>query len=819
VPQEFEMRVTEDLGSAWCALRRDPWYWGAATLVVAAGISLAAHTVAIVDGVLFKPLPYPRAHELYLIKPTRKASPRSVASGVSWMEILAWRAAIPEVTIGVAQTTTRRLSELAAIDYLETRVDKHFFDVLEVEPLIGGFTPEDLDRPNQGGLIQPRLITYRFWHVIHGADPGVVGQVIGEPNDRNTWVRPRIAGVLQPEFLFPSAPGQAQPEILSPLPRPRAVRHSPEDRTLQAFVRIPAGRDVLAVQARLSIATVELAKGMTSEDEPFDDATLVSLATYLGGGERPVFRALLGGAALLVLLTCLNVGGLTAARAASRHRELGVRLALGASRWRLARYQMTELTMLLLPASALGLALVPAALRISHQLAPSTLVLLKTPAVDGRVLLIAGGIVAGSIVLASVWPLLRLRRLDAASALAGRMEDGRTNVRTTRWLVVSQAAVGFVLLIAGTLASGSLAAALGEETGYARRNLAVLHVFTKDHADYLDARAQLLTTWERLRAIPGVSGVAMSGMQPMFESSQARAFTMWAPSHAPDDTGDVSSRPVSSNYFDVMRLDLITGSLPDESIWNADGPVAVISESAATRWWPRQSAIGQTLVTAAADFPRRPMPPKTVVAVVRDARYVALDQTPLAEVYVPGPFSPTTVGGYFLLRTSLAAESLIPAMLAVAEQENLQVSQATSFEAALFKSIRRRALLAWLLGLPAAAAVLIVATGVLGLVALTVAHRVRELGVRIALGATSAGLVGLLLTEQLRAVAGGIAVGALIAVWAAQILASQLYGVSPFQWSIWFVTATALLLVAGLGTLVPAVRIVASDPVRSLRRE
>jgi hypothetical protein len=368
------------------------------------------------------------------------------------------------------------------------------------------------------------------------------------------------------------------------------------------------------------------------------------------------------------------------------------------------------------------------------------------------------------------------------------------------------------------LTGASLAAAWTEDTGYDRHRLALLEVFARFYNTRAAATEQLQDTWDQLRRTPGVSDVAVSSIQPLFESNLPRAYTVWVPEAMVEAVPDVSSRLVSSNYFEVMGLDLIEGAWPDAAVWNADGPVALVSESAARLWWPDRSAVGQVLARAPARA-RPQYPSRTIIGVVRDARYSALDRAPLADVYVPGPIAPGVYGAYFLIRTSTSVDDVMPGLLQATARHRLRVSQASSFEDALFKSIRHRALPAWLFGLLGGSGLVVFGIGVIGLLAMSVTQRRREVGIRLALGATGAGIVRLLAREQLRPVLLGLAIGALISAWVVRLLESQLYGVSAHHPGIWALTALTILATASAGALIPSLQSARTNPVEALRAE
>jgi predicted permease len=822
--------MLQELRVAGRSLRRTPWYAVTVMLVLAAGIALPTVTFAIVDGVLFKPLPYPDAHELYLIRADTTGDPQEAPPPVSWTEIEAWRAAVPDVAIGVAGAGAARVEQAARRDRYSASVDEHFLDVLGVRPLVGGFSLEDhRTRRESGDFEITTLLSFSFWQAAHSADRGRVGRsvVVREVYDRRVSVR--VAGVLPPDFVFPAIGDQPQPDELTPLGAPQDVRYqdSAQARTLRAFVRIDDPSEVPRLRDRLLDATRELARqarpealhGRTLElSPPFDRIALVPLADYLGREERPAFVVALSAAGLLLLLACLNVAGLAAARTVERQRDLAVRRALGADRWALVRGHLAELALLMLPACALGLAATRPLLVFTVDLLPASLTLLKTPIVDARVF--AAAVVLGflSLLVIVMWPARAAGRVSLLPALGRSTSGGSRRIRSGHWLIAAQTAAGFVLMTAAGLTGASLAAAWTEDTGYDRSRLTLLEGYASFYDSQQESSDQLFDTWRLLRRVPGVEDAAVASIQPLFESAASRPYTNWIPQAGAGDIANVSSRLVSSNYFQVMGLDLVEGSWPDPAVWDADGPTAVVSESAARLWWPDRSAVGQVLVIASERL-RTVTPPKVVVGVVRDARYSALDLDPIRDVYVPNPIQLATYGVFFLARTSRPVDDVMPGLLQALSVHRLRAAQAMSFTDALLKSVRHRALPAWLFGLLGASGLVMIGAGMLGLLAMSVSHRTKEVGIRLALGSTGGGIVRLLVAEQMRPVAAGLAAGAVVAVWAVRLLESQLYGVEAHDPRIWALVAATVFATALAGALVPSLRSAAANPLDALRAE
>jgi hypothetical protein len=297
-----------------------------------------------------------------------------------------------------------------------------------------------------------------------------------------------------------------------------------------------------------------------------------------------------------------------------------------------------------------------------------------------------------------------------------------------------------------------------------------------------------------------------------FFAQSAAVWTELTPEGWSGQVEGVRSRAVSANFFDVMGMRLVDGRWPSEREWHGRN-AAIVSEAAARVMWPGRPAVGQRLVVWRGTL-RVP-----VIAVVADTRFGSLDETPEGQIYVPDNIERGRYGAYFHVRTSAPADDVLPRVLSALSGRGILLEQASTHEDALFASIRHRALPAWLFGSLGLGALLIVGAGVLGLLAMTAAQRTRELGIRLALGATRGRIVQMLLAEQLAAVSFGLVAGAIVSAWTVRYLESQLYSVHAYNPTVWSLAALLLLAVAAAGTLVPALRASGADPVRALRTD
>ena len=801
-------------------LIRTPAYSLTVIAVLAAGMALTTVAIAIVDGVLFKPLPFPRAEELFVVSARSTARP-DTAPPISFLHIREWANAAPELTFSGISATPDRVADGPGEEYWSAEVDERFFDAIGMSPMIGGFGPEDfvINRQTAASAVRwfPQVISHRLWLRKYGGDPAVVGRTFVSRESSGRIFGHRIVGVLPPDFVFPLDGGGAQPDVL--LPIPDVVQRTPE-RRFEAIVRIPPSKSPAEVKERLltalrtSSVPASLHGPATRTTVELDAVQLTSVEKHLGGDERPAFWIVASGTALMLVLCCMNVAALAAARNLLRGRELAVRRALGASAWRLVRGLLSESFVLAVCSTGLALLSAKPLLTWALDLLPPTLTLLKPPELDLRVFSMIAVMSIVSVILVTLGPA-RIGWTVRPDAAANPLNTSATMIgqHARSWIIAAQVAVAFVLVSAGGFSIASFAAAWRTDAGFDRDHMIVLEAFVTRQRTSTDASEQLRAAEARLASVDGVATVAVSSIQPLF-SRRTSAWTAYAPQGWTGALEGVADRRVSGNFFDVMNLRLMRGRWPAAGEWSEGNQVALVSATAARVLWPDRDAIGQRLVHQRSTRD----PGYEVIGVVQDAKYLALDAPPLGDIYLPEPLSRGTYGVYFHLRTEQPAADVL-SRAGAALGSGFRVEQAATHEDALFAAVKHRALPAWVFGVTATTAMLVVVVGILGLLSVSVAQRTRELGIRIALGAHTAALIRLIVTEHLTPVAIGLGTGVLISAAAVRALASQLYGIGPADPATWSAIIAMVLGVSALGILIPAVRAARVNPIESLRAE
>jgi predicted permease len=508
-----------------------------------------------------------------------------------------------------------------------------------------------------------------------------------------------------------------------------------------------------------------------------------------------------------------------AARGLDRRHEIDLRRALGAGAHDIAALVLAEAGLLATAGTLLGLALTIPLLHIALALLPVELALLKIPAIDVRVVLFTAAVTLVTVAGVSVWPIRRGLRAMGTRTLAGTSR-GIVRVRSAgRFVVVStQIAIGLALTLGGALLVGSIVRLRGDDIGIDARGVYAVELRVPASATNNrpgGAEGVLMRVLEGVRTIPGVS---MAGATDALVLSRV----LWgdagwkAPAGAAAARLNFNVHGITSGFFDVVRPRLLAGRLPFTEELDAGRPVVVVSETIAKSFWPNRSAVGETLEY---DPDGVRVVPFSVVGVVADARYHAWDDDRFHQIYAPVTALRRGSGWPHILIRTDSGGRVLAAMepFLRAEGADVRAIRAMPLDAMFAETVRHRRFQSWLFGSFAAAALTIVGAGILGLTTMTAARRTREIGLRMALGATKESVLRLFVREQLTAVVVGLAIGGLVSAWAAKFLQTYLYGITYYDPRVWMIAVLLVAATATAGALVPALRACRIDPAVALR--
>ncbi len=813
--------LIQDVRYGWRMLAKSPGFTAVAVITLALGIGANTAIFSVINAALFHALPYresDRLVHLWETRPTHEFA-KMEASRPNFLE---WQES-NHVFTGLAGYSPINLSlsrGAAAIGLAGMRVTANFFDVLGVQPSLGRtFRPgEDLPHGERVALL-----SYGLWQSEFGADPKVIGQAIDVSGVTYT-----VAGVLPSEFQFAKR-GEAQ--LWVPLnPGGDFAEQFPGEADRRTFhwinmiARLRPGVTLARAQAEMTSLAKRLAAQYPATNTG-GDVQVIPLQEEIVGPVQPVLVALLAAVALVLLIACVNVANLLLARAKIRQREIAVRLALGATNWRLVRQMLTESAILALFGGALGLVWARWGVALIISRIPGQVLarmpylrgLSLNPGVLGFTLLISvlTGIVFG------ILPALQITPSNPQEALneGARAVGGAAHNRIRNALVVSEIALSLVLLTGAGLLMKSLARLLRVDPGFQTENLLALEI-SAPSARYSDQKRnetfirQLLA---RAQSLPGVRGAALVDTTPLKGGGTSHFTVQGRAEPAPGQEPQANARDVSPNYFQVMGIPLLRGRF----FADQDGPdsplVMIVSKTLADRFFPGQDPVGQRLI-----FKFGTTLVVQIVGVVGDEKLGALDQQTTPVVY--GPTLQSNDTDLTIVMRSAADPAALTTTLRAAITDfdpNIVLNSAVTVKKIIADSpsVFLRRFPALLIGIFAAMALLLSTIGIYGVLSYLVTQRTREIGVRMALGAQRSNILGMLLNEGLRLAALGIALGLLVSLVSARLLTGLLFGVRPSDPSVLLGVAVIIASVALAACLLPAQRAMKVDPMVALRYE
>jgi putative ABC transport system permease protein len=807
--------LLQDVRYGWRMLAKSPGFTAVAVLTLAIGIGANTAIFTVVNAAVFHSLPYRAPERLVHLWETRPA--REFAQmEASRPNLLEWQASnhVFSALAGYTGTNFSLTGRGTPQRISGARVTANFFDVLGVQPTLGRAFRGDEDRP---GGARIALLSYGLWAGQFGSDPKIVGQALALNGEAYT-----VAGILPRDFQFAKRGGA---EIWVPLnPNPDEAAR----RTLHwvnVIGRLRSGVTVPQAQDEMT----RLAQRLAAE---YPDANagggirVIPLHEEIVGPVQPVLIALVGAVGLVLLIACVNVANLLLARAEVRQREIAVRLALGATRWRLLRQVLTESCILAICGGALGLILARWGVNVILSRLPGA-VLAGMPYFRGLspnvgVLEFTLGISLLTGIVFGLVPALQASRLDLQDALkeGARTAGGTAQHRLRNTLVVSEIALSLVLLAGAGLLMKSLVRLLKVDPGFTTENLLTLEISAPMNG-YSDQKRntnfvrQLL---DHVQNLPGVQGTALIDVTPLKGGGTASFSVEGRPAPPPGQRPEANSRDVSSSYFRVMQIPLIRGRFFTDHDTSDSPLVLIVNKTLADRVFPGQDPVGHRLVF---NFGSGPIVTE-IVGVVGDEKLGALDQKTTPVFYSP-TFQSNDTDLTLVVRSSMDPQNLTSEVRA--EIANLDPAVLVSSAVTVKKiisdspSVFVRRFPALLIGVFAVLAVLLSAVGIYGVLSYLVTQRTREIGVRMALGAQRGSILRLLLGEGVRLAAFGIAIGLLAAVGASRLLAGLLFGVVPTDASVLLAVTGLIALVTLAACSVPACRAIKVDPMVALRYE
>jgi putative ABC transport system permease protein len=802
---------------AFRALVKQPGFTAIAVLTIALGVGANSAIFTVVDAVMLRPLPFRDADRVVVLNEHTPNFPLLTFSAENYRDIC--HDAQMLQACGAFRNFTINLSGGAEPERVTAKmISANVLPMLGVEPAIGrGFTAAE-DKP--GGEPVAIISTY-LWQARYGGQPDVLGERLlldGKPYS--------IVGVLPPSFrLFQKA------EVY--LPIGAFIAAQPSDRGWHPGIQVVARlKNAVAIEAARSEAAAIAARLEKAYPETNTRVTMfvTRAQDVMVQGVRTALLVLLGAVAGVLLIACINVAGLLLARGLSRRRDVAVRIAVGASRWRVIAHLLAESILISIAGGAAGLLLASFAVPVLLALVGPTLPRADTVSVDLRVVLFTFGLALLTGIVFGLVPALQSARVDVRETLN---EAGRSGIGGGVWqrraratLVVVEIAVTVVLTVGAALLIRSFARLQNVSPGFDAAHAIAADVPLSGARYGNDAlRTSVVDRLiERLSSVPGVRGAAVTTMLPMSGAGATIHFNIKGrPPAGPENYTMAGYRAVSADYFQTLGIPLKEGRLLDARDRQGSARVIVINGTMARAHFGGHP-LGQHLQLGAEPDPDPQFPYMEVVGVVGDTRQQP-DVESKSEMYVPyAQFPDAFLRRMYANVTVIARAAGNPAPLAGSVREIVReidpdqpIANVRTLDDVMATSVAQPRFRTLLLGFFAAIALTLAAIGVYGLLSHGVAQRANEFGVRMALGASPAAVLALVLRQGITLALIGVAIGLAAAVAAVRALNTVLFEISPWDpWS-WTAAATTLLAVSLLASWVPARRALRVDPVVALR--
>ena len=809
--------LVRDLRHAARTLRRDAALTMFVILIIGVGVGASATVFSVVNALWLRPLPFDDPGRLVWVAngPSENLSRQAVQAGhvVDLREQSLSLAGLAGFSpfYGVGDIRLTGTGEPARVTGVP--VTEGFFPLLGVRPWLGrDFTAEEC----RWGAPRTAILSYAFWQRRLGAKVDVIGASITLDGTPTT-----IVGVLPPSFDFGGTFTPGRPADLF-LPFPLGAETNRRGNTIALIGRLKPGIDLTTAAAetatvveRFSMTAPEVEPGRRRN--PFRPL-LSPLRDRVSGRFHGTLAVLAAAVGFLMLLVSANISNLLLARASARHKEMALRMALGAGRGRLVRQLLVESTALSCSGAALGLALAFAGTRLIASLDGVSIPLLQEVRVDGLAMLFIVSVAVLTGVGFGVLPALQASGTSPQDAL----KDGSRSVTggggwIGRAIVVSEIVLVCILLIGAGLLARSLSRVLGVDPGFTSENVISLRVDPSrlQHPTLETRNAYFDTVLQHVRSVPGVEAVGLTDALPLGDNFGWRGWTVAARDRLtdPDARANPRVRMIDDHYFSAMRIAMKVGRGFTSGDHSSSERVVVINEALGRALWPDDDPLGHVLRASGRDY--------RVVGVVNDVRYFALELETGQEMYMllrqTGDYQTVDL----VVRSAVPPDSLVPGIREALKRADpgLPAIEFRTMAQLVDRSVFTRRIIVQLLVGFAGFGLILASLGLYAVISYSVSQRTREIGVRMALGAAPLAMQGQILTQTLTLTAIGLAIGLPAAWLAAKAIQGLLFGVVSSDPVTFGGVVAVVAMVAGLAGYVPARRASRIDPVSALRSE
>jgi putative ABC transport system permease protein len=798
-------------------LAKSPGFTVVAVLALAIGIGANTAIFSVFNAVLLRPLPYSDPDRLVHVFRTQPPIMRGPISRPGFLEWRAQQKAFQE--LAAYYFDTYNLTGMEQAERVNgARVTEGFFQMFGVAPAQGRFF---LPTDEEAGAARVAVISQGLWQRRFGADPALIGRTVildGEPST--------VVGIAPPSFSFPGRTEVWIPALLAEDKRERGTNY------LKIIARLKDGTTVEEAQAQMNQITAAQAQQYPENDTNLH-VTITPLLEDQVRGIRPVLMILLGAVGVVLLIACANVANLLLARATARQKEVAIRTALGASRWRIARQLLTESLLLALIGGSLGILLAMWGIGLLVSLAPSSIPRVREVGLDQWVL---GFTILISILTGIVFglaPSLQVSRTN----LNEMLKEGTRGAATTsphramlrRVLVVAEIALSFILLISAGLLIESIRRLTEVNPGFNPQNLLTASVsFPRrpaapddeteaGRARQVEEGANFLTAVQgRIQSLPGVEAVgAINNLPVTGQTSVNGDFNIEGrPKYKPGEAPVAEYRLITPNYFRAIGIPLLKGRVFTESDKAQKQFPIMINETLAKRFFPEEDAIGKRLLVMDDE-------PHEIIGVVGSARQWGLDQPPDPEIYASFAQISFGANATLVVRTNVEPASLSESLRRAVHETSADapVSNIQTMTQVMAVSTAQRRFNTILMTIFAGVALVMATIGLYGVISYSVAQRTQEIGIRMALGAQAGHVLRMVLWSGFKLALAGVIFGLIASLAITRVLVGLLYGVSATDPMVLLGGSIFLAVIALLACYIPARRATRIDPMTALRYE
>jgi putative ABC transport system permease protein len=803
--------LSQDVRYGFRKLVKSPGFTAIAVITLALGIGTNTAMFSVINSVLLRSLPFRDPGRVMVVWKTMSNGAPNAFSTPAFLEtsqqgdLLAHMGAFSNISFNLAgKDVPERI--------VGGKVNFDLFPIFGVQPILGRTFASEEDHLGAGRVV---ILSHALWKTRFGSSPEILGNSITLNDAPYTVVGVMPAGfhVLSDKELF---------WVPLQLEAANAQASARNVHWLFAFTRLAPGTSEKQAQSVLDAVAARL-KAQDPTGEGGFGATLQPVGDFLSGNVKPALLLLMGSVGFVLLIACSNVANLLLARGTIRRREISIRTALGAARMRVIRQLLTESVLLSVMGGALGLALAWVGVKTLVRVHPSSIPSVDAITIDATVLAYTGLLCGVVGILFGVAPALEGSRVNVGEALKEGARGSSGGFGKHRViLVITETALASILLIGAGLSLKSLWRAESVDPGFNPSGELTFRIAAPSQFKGEQIPLFYQQVLERVRALPGVQSAVLARNLPMSGADPSMAISIEGTAPPPSQVPIVTRfRAIGPDYFSGLQTSLLSGREFTEHDTAASPKVAIVSESLAKLYWPKENALGKRLkpdLTGGEWY--------TVVGVVADVRHWAadVDVEPTAHypyTQVPEAFLPLLEGNMAIaVRSHNAAGLLNSIRAAVAEvDKTVPVYDVKSMEEMVAESGSLRRFDMWLIGAFAALALTLAGLGIYGVMAYSVSQRTREIGIRIALGAQGWNVLRLIMEQGAKLALAGVVVGLVGAFALTRVMASLLFGVSPTDLGTFSVVPFMVFILILVGCYVPARRATRLDPVIALREE